>query len=101
MPSRSDLHDILETIIGSGKAYYQPPASFQMSYPCIIYSWSNANTMFADNNPYNFEKRYQIIVIAKDPDSSIPNQIAMLPKCIFDRHYTANNLNHDVFNIYF
>lgn len=81
--------------------FFQPPENLKLSYPCIIYSLSSGRTDFADNLPYTFSKRYSIAYIDKNPDSSIPDRIAQLPCCTFDRHYTADNLNHDLFEIYF
>ena len=101
MGTRTDLRTILKGLLGSDYVYFQPPPTVQMIYPCIVYELSNADTKFADNYPYHYEKRYTITVIDMNPDSLIPDKIATLPKCIFDRHYTADNLNHDVFNIFF
>ena len=42
-----------------------------------------------------------VTVIDSDPDSKIVNRVSMLPYCYFDRHYVQDNLNHDVFEIYF
>jgi hypothetical protein len=72
-----------------------------MQYPCIIYTRDDVETLFADNAPYRTTKKFQITVIDLDPDSLIPGKIAGLPMCSFDRHFTADNLNHDVFNLYF
>lgn len=72
-----------------------------MQYPCIVYRRDNSETLFAGNNPYRYVKRYQVTVIDKDPDSGIPDSLATLPMCTFERFYTADNLNHDVFNIFF
>lgn len=72
-----------------------------MKYPCIVYNMDDAITEFADDNPYLYTKRYQVIVIDADPDSLIPDKIATLQMCTFDRYYAADNLNHYVFNIYF
>lgn len=101
MAPRINLQLLLETILGSDAVYFQPPASLRMVYPCIVYKYSTLNTKFADNTPYVSEKRYMITVIDKDPDSLIPDKIASLPKCIHDRNYTADNLNHWVFNLYY
>jgi len=46
-------------------------------------------------------KRYQVTVIDADPDSIIPEKIEALPMCTFDRQFTADNLYHDVFSLYF
>lgn len=95
------LHDCLKKIVGSDNVYFQPPASITMKYPCIVYKRSTGDTSFADNNAYLFTKRYQITVIDQDPDSEIVDKVAMMPMCTYDRHYTVDNLNHDIFNLYF
>ena len=97
--SRLDLHAILLTIVDH--VYFQPRVNIELEYPCIIYKRDSADTKFADNRPYRRKKRYQVMVIDEDPDSPIPDKVADLPSCVFDRHYTAGYLNHDVFNLYF
>jgi hypothetical protein len=101
MHPRTELQTILEGLLGSRHVYFQQPSTTQMVYPCIVYGRSSANTSFADNQPYTYEKRYIVTVIDKNPDSLIPDKVARLPKCVFDRHYTADNLNHDVFTLFF
>lgn len=99
MAPRLDLHQLLETF--TPNVYFQPPVNVQLEYPCIIYKRDYANTSFADNGPYNHEKRYMITVIDRDPDSDIPDKVAAMPKSLFNRFYTADDLNHDVYNVYF
>ena len=101
MGQRLQLQELLELTIGSTNVYFQPPANVQMQYPCIVYKRDSAGTKFADNGLYQHMKRYQITVITRDPDSNIPDKIASLPLCAFNRFFVANNLNHDVFNLYF
>ena len=101
MRPRTELQSILEGLLGSHNVYFQPPSSVSMAYPCIVYSLSTARTTYADNRPYGYDKRYQVTIIDKNPDSPIPDKVAMLPQCGFDRHFTADNLNHDVYNLYF
>lgn len=96
---RSDLHTLLKTI--TTNVYFQPPPTVQMEYPCIVYQRSQIKTDFADNLPYNRTKRYQITVIDRDPDSEIPDQVSDLPLCFFDRAFAAEQLNHDVFSLFF
>jgi len=88
-------------LLGSGNVYFQPPANVQMQYPCIVYQRYNALTLFADNQPFHRTKRYQVTVIDPDPDSPIPDKVAALPMCVHNRFFVANNLNHDVFNLYY
>lgn len=101
MGDRLDLQTILESILGSTNVYFQPPPSKEILYPCIVYERSNINTEFANNYPYKHIKQYTVTVIDKNPDSLIPDKISLLQGCIFDRHFTVDNLNHDIFSLYF
>ena len=101
MGQRLALHQILMTILGSSNVYFQPPATVKMNYPCIVYRRSDIDTSFADDNPYITNKRYQVTVIDANPDSLIPDKVGKLPKCVFDRHFKADNLNHDVYQLYY
>jgi len=101
MGTRAGLQTLLETVLGSRNVYFQPPPTLEMKYPCIVYNLDNMNTKFADNNPYRIEKRYSLTIIDKDPDSLIPDKIALLQKCMFDRHFVTDNLNHNIFIIFF
>lgn len=101
MAPRSDLQTLLVQLLGTDAVYFQPPPSVKLTYPCIIYKRDDIKTEFADNNPYKHMKRYQLTVIDRNPDSDIPTKISLLPKCRFDRFFTTENLNHDVYNIFF
>lgn len=114
MPPKSrrlELHELLSAFVPthvdefSGEVvpnlYFQPPPSLQMAYPCIVYSRVGIQPSFADNVPYILRDRYAVTVIDEDPDSDIPRRIARLPLCSFEQHYTADNLNHDRFNLYY
>lgn len=99
MAPRLDLQTLLETI--ADNVYFQPPTNVQLVYPCIIYERDYADTKFADDKPYKHTVRYMITVIDRDPDSLILAQIAALPMCVFNRYYSADNLNHNVYQIFF
>jgi hypothetical protein len=99
MAKRLQLHQLLETFIEN--VYFQPPTNVQLKYPCIVYTRDFADTKFADDIPYDHTKRYMITVIDRDPDSDIPDKVAAMPLSLFNRFYTVDNLNHDVYNVYF
>lgn len=101
MRDRLKLQTILEEKLGSSNVYFQPPASVRMKYPAIVYSRSDIDNRFADNSPYSQEKAYTVTIIDKDPDSEIVDRIASLPKCMYDRNYRIENLNHDVFTLFY
>lgn len=81
--------------------YFQPPASVKMKYPAIRYEISRMDLTSADNLPYLLDRGYQVTVIDSDPDSDIAEAISKWPMCRFNRSYTAENLNHFVFIIYY
>lgn len=101
MDRRLQLQALLSGIPGVAKAYFQAPPATMMVYPCIVYALDNRLSDFANNNPYRNSKRYQVTVIDKDPDSKIPDAIAAMPLSSFAQRFTANNLHHEVFNLYF
>lgn len=96
---RSDFHEILKTFVDN--VYFQPPPSISLSYPCIVYQRDYADTKFADDIPYDHTLRYMVTVIDRNPDSDIPIKVASLQMSIFNRFYTADDLNHDVYVVYF
>jgi hypothetical protein len=99
MAPRSQLQDLLETICP--RVYFQPPPSHTMEYPCIVYERQTGTTRYADNKPYSFEQQYEIKLIADEPDTDMFEQLVWLPKSKHSASYVAENLNHDVFAIYF
>lgn len=101
MGTRLELHEVLCDILGTRNAYFQPPESVKMKYPAIVYSRNDISNSYADNQVYMQSLEYQVIVIDKDPDSEIVTKVSTLPLCSYDRHYVADNLNHDVFTIYY
>lgn len=100
--SRQMLSDILHEIVGgTGRVYFQPPSNVKLSYPCIIYKLDDIDTEFADNNPYSLTKKYVVMIVDKNPDTELPMKLAQLPMCTMNRVYTAENLYHYVFDLYF
>lgn len=98
---RLDLQLILEKLIGNRNVYFQPPESLKLKYPCIVYEKSKIDKQYADNYMYLRNNLYSITVIYQDPDSELPDKVLNLPYCSFDRHFVADNLYHDVFELYF
>lgn len=101
MDQRLRLQALLESILGSKNVYFQPPATVTMAYPAIVYQRSNLDTKFAGNRPYRLTKQYEVTVIDRDPDSPFPDRVAALPMSRFSSHFVVDNLNHDVFSLFF
>ena len=89
MVRQRELQAELEAILGSRNVYFQPPATIKMSYPCFVYNRSRVESVRADNLSYVKHDRYMVTYMEH------------FPKCIHDRFYTADNLSHDVFELYY
>ena len=101
MASRLELHEKFCEILGSRNVYFQPPASVRLNYPAIIYFRKDIDNRYADDLVYKQDAAYDVTVIDRNPDSEIVVKVSQLPTCRFDRHYNADNLNHDVFTLYY
>lgn len=99
MAGQPELNALLKTI--ADNVYFQPPSDVKLVYPCIVYHRTAGDTKFAGDKPYLFFKRYTLTVIDYDPDSDMVNAVAALPMCTHSSFFVADNLNQDVFDIYF
>ena len=98
---RLQLDAILREFLGNTHTYFEPPASVKMQYPCVRYSRSYIDTLYANNKPYLGNKRYELILIYEDADDDLPDRLREYLNVTHDRHYVADNLHHDVFTTYF
>lgn len=96
---RLELQQVLKEIVPN--VYFQPPNGLKMSYPCIIYARDTMDVSYADNSPYRHAIRYEVTVVDQNPDSELVQKVANLPLASHNRFFTSDNLNHDVFTLYF
>ena len=101
MASRADLQTKLEEVLGSDNVYFQPPPSVKMQYPAIVFERAGIDNTFANDAVYSQAFPYTVTVIDRYPDSEIVKRISRLPMCRWNRHFKSDNLNHDVFTLYY
>ena len=101
MDRRLELQTKLENILGSRNVYFQPPSNTKIEYPCIVYERDDIDQRFADNRTYINTVRYSLKLISRSPESNLVSKILELPYCSYDRFYTTDSLNHDVFTLYY
>ena len=102
MASRLDLQRELEELFETQNVYFQPPESFKLTYPCVVYTRRTGDTKFADNKPYTFRKSYEVTLIRNDPESDWVDKFAMhFPMSRYDRNFKSDNLEHDIFVVYY
>ena len=101
MADRLELHSLLEELLESKNVYYQPPESTKMQYDAIRYSMKKISSTYANDVKYSMRNCYELTVISKRPDHPVIKKLLSLPYCTYDRHYVADNLNHDILTIYY
>ena len=99
--SRLELHEELCDFLGSRHVYFQPPESFKLVYPCIVYERTRNEDIYADNGKYLRRKAYKVTIITSNPDTDMVDRMDDMQYCRFDRSYTASNLYHFTFVLYY
>lgn len=102
MASSLQLHEEFCEVLGSNNVYFDPPESKRMEYPCIRYKRAKPKPIFANDELYAYTNQYEVTVIDYDPDSNLPDKLMRhFRMCTWDRAYTADNLSHFIFTIYY
>lgn len=102
MASRLTLHEELCMVLGSRNVYFQTPELVKMNYDAIRYALGGKNTTRADNKIYKSINQYDGVIIARDPDTTIPDDLLNhFEMCSLGRPYIADNLHHYPFTLYY
>lgn len=99
--TRAQLDSILRTILGTTNVYFDPPESFKLKYPCIIYRLAAHQERRAENEPYIKMRLYGLTYITRDADDPMVDTLEDLKYCHLNRPYTADGLFHYAYDIYF
>lgn len=99
MANRMDLQAELKLILGNDNVYFQPPETIKLKYPCIIYNFSNAREMHANDESYLVNKSYTITLIHSNPDNDVIDKLVNRKYCRLSTSYTKDNLHHYVFEL--
>lgn len=102
MASRLQLHEDLESILGSTRVYFQPGASETLRYPCIVYELDSTFTRKADNRNYLIYNRYHIKHLFKSLDREKKDALLENFKMItHDSRMVVDGLYNDDFTLYY
>lgn len=102
MADRFELHEELCEVLGSRNVYFQTPENVRMQYDAIRYSLGGKDIIRANNGVYRIMNRYDGVIITRDPDTDIPDRLlSHFKMCSFGSPYTADNLNHYPFTLYY
>lgn len=98
------LQEGLELFLGSKNVYFQPPPNVMLKYPCFIYNRTSPFTMQADDTIYILRGHYSLTYIDPDVERCMDMQEKLLnffDHISVERSFVSDNLNHDVYNLYY
>jgi len=99
--TRLEFQAFLESFKGDRNVYYQPPPSFMMSFPAIVYNLAKLDNVAADNLHYLKRTKYKMIYITDNPDDPMIYALSDLPYCELETPYVSDNLNHYPYTIFY
>lgn len=97
--SRIELHHKLESVLGSNNVFFDPPESFKLRYPCIVYYLEGFSDISADNVTYNRQRVYNMTYISPTAEDPIADDLANLRFCRLNRPFTVSDLYHWAYTI--
>lgn len=102
MTNRLELHTKLTTLIGNNNAYFQPPESFKMKYPCVLYNNEAGETTKACNKLYKYTPKYTVtFMYTEDKPNIVTDMLLSFDYCNLDRVFVNDNLYHYIFTLYY
>lgn len=100
MKTKEEIGDLLESILGKDRVYFQAPPNTGMKYPCIVYRFVRFNMNHADNKPYLVTGHWEIHHMYKDPKYDLKEKFVFgVPFCSFDRRIVADGVYNDYYAI--
>lgn len=97
---RPSLQVYFEQLLDTNNVYFQPPTSYRMRYPALVYEFSGYFRVRADNRNYQLRDQYTLTYIHSDPDDPNTRKLEELEWCTFERRLKIDNYYHDVYNLY-
>ena len=102
MEGRLSLDELLKETLGDKvHVYFQPPTGYKINYPALIYKLDDLNDKYADDKVYKRRHVYYLLLILDEPDNDLVDRLDDLKHCTMSRPYTADNLYHYPFTIYY
>ena len=102
MGHRLNLQTEFETLLGNRNVYFQPPESKKLVYDCIIYRKVDIASNYANNMNYKNDNHYEVTLIYRDPDSTLPEELLRhFQYCRTKSYFVKDNLHHNVFDLFY
>lgn len=95
-----DLLHLLQQAVRHNRVYFQPPENLNIGYPAVVFHLSKIEIDHASDVPYKGAKEYSVVLITKDPEPDVINEILKIPYSSLDTTYISDGMNHFVFTVY-
>ena len=100
MKTKEEIGDLLESVLGSNRVYFQAPPNTGMKYPCMVYKFVTPNVRKADNIPYLVTGRWEVHHMYKSPDKELVTRMLFAsPFVTHDRRIVADGIYNDYYTI--
>lgn len=100
MRTYRDLLHLLQQAVKHDRVYFQPPENLKIGYPAIVFHLSKIEIDRASDAPYKGTKEYSVVLITKDPEPGVIDEILKIPYSSLDTTYISDGMNHFVFTVY-
>lgn len=101
MKTKEEVGDLLESILGNNRVYFQEPPNTGMKYPCIVYKFDRFNRRNADNKPYIMTGRWIIHHMYKNPKYDLKEKMLFAaPWVEWDNRIVKDGVYNDYYIIY-
>lgn len=94
LAKRIDLQRYLESLVGKGRVYFEPPETLKIQYPCIVYNLSRFDPVSADNLSYTVHQDYDVQYITREPEPDIPLKLAYSKRFRAGQHFVSDGMHH-------
>lgn len=91
---------MLQQAVPNDRVYFQPPENLKIVYPAVVFHLSKIDFDHASDVPYKGAKEYSVILITKDPEPDVIDEILKIPYSSLDTTYISDGMNHFVFTVY-
>lgn len=100
MRTYRDLLRLLQKAVDHNRVYFQPPENLKIGYPAVIFHLSKVKLDHADDVPYKGAREYSVVLISKEPEPEVIDEILKIPYTTLDTTYISDGMNHFVFTTY-
>ena len=100
MKTKEEIGDLLESVLGNNRVYYQAPPNTGMKYPCMVYRFVRPDVDYADNKPYKITGRWEVHHMYKSPEKRLLKEMLFAsPYVTFDNDFVKDGIYNDYYTI--